>query len=563
MRLRILLTALLLTGLLASLAMAQGAAANIVVSYSFDDDNVATGPDTFRVFNYASGNVSLTTNYCHSGYRAVEIRDAAGDKEFPELQGYFPLRKRGQLFAHFAFMTTAPKEPLNMALAGPEWFTVRKDGIGFWLSTKDGVLYHHSKKLAKPLLTLDAFAWYTVDVTYRIEAGTYDLTIYGEDNKRLPLVALVNQQNVAGAAESGVDKFSFIGDLEDRSNVTYYVDDVVISVDQSVRQRPFVAPGRKKLFVDRWNDYYRAMLQHPQVLPAIDLADFGLGAAEVQAFKREGLLNALEAMLNGKPFAAALLEHGTRANLRLFYAISLWRLGNEQLARQQPEAALASFTEAGSQAPAGKIYQLSAVLALAALGRWAEVDDRLPLLYADWHTDVRFAIASAMIGLARGNLAEAEQWLREPAELVATQLESEVMRRLWSGQINDALIADMQRLFPSNWRQYIESWLICEQYYFVLLWQKSFTQAQQYASRMIARYSALGLPTWLWRERAGDAAFYAQSYPEAQQLYEASRQENDKNLSVLLKLSDVYFMFGDLSKERFYREQVYGTLGAN
>jgi hypothetical protein len=138
--------------------MAQGAAANIVVSYSFDDDNIATGPDTFRVFNYARGNVSLTTNYCHSGYRAVEIRDAAGDKEFPELQGYFPLRKRGQLFAHFAFMTTAPNEPLNIALAGPQWFTVRKDGIGFWLSTRDGVLYHNSKKLAKPLLTLDAFA---------------------------------------------------------------------------------------------------------------------------------------------------------------------------------------------------------------------------------------------------------------------------------------------------------------------------------------------------------------------------------------------------------------------
>jgi len=78
-----------------------------------------------------------------------------------------------------------------------------------------------------------------------------------------------------------------------------------------------------------------------------------------------------------------------------------------------------------------------------------------------------------MVGIARGNLAEAERWLREPAELISTQLDDEVMRRLWSGQINDALLADLKNLFPLNWRQYIESWLICEQYYFVLLWQNS------------------------------------------------------------------------------------------
>ncbi len=114
-----LVKSILLKLLLASLAMAQEASSNIVVSYSFDDDNVSTGPDTFRVFNYAKGNVNLTTTYCHSGYRSVEIRDVAGDKAFPELQGYFPLRQNGQIFAHFAFMTTAPNEPLNMALAGP------------------------------------------------------------------------------------------------------------------------------------------------------------------------------------------------------------------------------------------------------------------------------------------------------------------------------------------------------------------------------------------------------------------------------------------------------------
>jgi len=558
-----LLKPILLTLLLASLAMAQEAPSNVVVSYSFDDDNVATGPDTFRVFNFAKGNVNLTTTYCHSGYRSVELRDVAGDKAFPELQGYFPLRQKGQLLVHFAFMTTSPNEPLNMALAGPQWFTVRKDGIGFWLSTEAGFLYQHSDKQIKKLIPLEPFEWYTVDVTYHIDEGTYDLTISGEDKKRPSLISLIKQKNASGIAGSAVDKFSFIGDLEDKSNVTYYVDDVVVSIDQLIKQKPFIAPGRRKLFVDRWNDYYKGMLQHPNVIPAIDLSDFGLHADELQSFKREGLLKALEGVLNRLPFDSALLTNASPNSVRLLHAISLWMLGNEQLARRQSEVALENFEEAARQAPEGKIYQLSSVLALAALERWAEVDARIPLLYADWHNDVRFAIASAMIGIAKRNLSEAENWLREPAELISTQLENPILRRLWSDQINDALIADLKKIYPLNWRQYIEDWLVCEQYYFVLLWQRSFALAQQYASRMVERHKKLGLPTWLWKERAGDAAFHAKSYSEAHRLYEESMKENVNNTSVLLKLSDVYFLFGDLEKEQIYREKVYGTLRTN
>ena len=564
-----LLKSFLLALLLASSSAAQAAAQataspGVVVSYSFDDENVATGPDTFRVFNYAKGNVSLTTTYCRSGYRSVELRDEAGDKDFPELQGYFPLQRKGQLFAHFDFMTTAPNEPLNMALAGPEWFTVRKDGIAFWLSTgEDGYLYQHSGKIAAKLFKLEAFEWYTADVTYRIDEGTYDLTIRAEDNERQPLVSLSVQKNASGQAESAVDKFSFIGDPEDKSNVTYYVDDVVVSVDRPIRQKPFVAPGRRKLFVDRWNDYYRRMLQHPNLIPAIDLSDFGIRASELQSLKREGLIKALEAMLNQRTPDAALMSNALPDNVRLLRAISLWMLGNEQLSKRQAEAALVNFEEAAKQVPQGKIYGLSAVLALAALKRWEDVDARLPLLHADWHEDVRFAVASAMIGIARGNLSEAEKWLREPAALISTQPEKEVLRRLWNGQINETLIGDLKHSFPLNWRQYIESWLVCEQYYFVLLWQKSFDRAGNYASRMVERYQMWGLPTWLWRERAGDAAFYAGSYEEAQRLYGESQKENVKNTSVLLKLSDVYFILGDLEKERIYREKVYGTLSPN
>jgi hypothetical protein len=94
---------------------------------------VETGPDTFAVFERSKGSVKLSSAYRFSGYRSVELRDVVGDHDFPELQGYFPARRNGRLFAHFALLTTDAGDILNVALAGPKWFTLAKDGIGFWL----------------------------------------------------------------------------------------------------------------------------------------------------------------------------------------------------------------------------------------------------------------------------------------------------------------------------------------------------------------------------------------------------------------------------------------------
>ena len=149
---------------------------SVLVSYSFDED-VATGPDTFAVYRGAKGGVTLSTAFHVSGHRSVELRDVAGDGNFPELQGYFPVRNTGRLFFHFAFLTTDPKEELNIALAGPRFFQIEKDGIGFWLGTRDGILVHTSDSIPKKLFAPDAFVWYTVDVAYDVEAGTYALTI--------------------------------------------------------------------------------------------------------------------------------------------------------------------------------------------------------------------------------------------------------------------------------------------------------------------------------------------------------------------------------------------------
>ena len=97
----------------AAAAAAQPAA---LVRYSFDDGALEAGPDTFSVFQFGQGTVTLSALNRFSGYRSVELRDIPGDHSFPELQGYFPLRKNGKLYLHFAIMTTDPAEELNIAL---------------------------------------------------------------------------------------------------------------------------------------------------------------------------------------------------------------------------------------------------------------------------------------------------------------------------------------------------------------------------------------------------------------------------------------------------------------
>jgi hypothetical protein len=247
----------------AATLVAAAAPDQVLVRYSFDDDDVDTGPDTFAVFERAKGSVNLASTYRFSGYRSVELRDAAGDGDFPELQGYFSRRRTGRLFAHFAMLTTDADDLLNVALAGPKWFALAKDGIGFWLKSEGGFLWQVSDSMPQKLFPLRSFVWYVVDVAYDIDRGVYDLTIREEGGPE-PVVSLANQPNAANQPGSAVDKFSFVTDpFTDRSNLTYYVDDVVIGTDRAVNQLPFVAPGRRKLFVDAWVDHQKRLRARP------------------------------------------------------------------------------------------------------------------------------------------------------------------------------------------------------------------------------------------------------------------------------------------------------------
>jgi hypothetical protein len=521
---RVSVALVVLAAVLAGPENARAQSPSILAQYSFDDVSIETGPDTFAIFQQAKGSVRLSWSDHFSGYRSIEVRDVRGDGDFPELQGYFTLRSRGTIYLHFALMITDPAEELNIALAGPVGFAPRLNGIAFWLKTLDGYLCQFSDSMPKKLFIPQPFAWYVVDAAYDIDRGSYDLTIH-QNGTPEPVVSLKSQSNAAKQAGSSVDKFSFIGDPgTDQSNVVYYVDDVVVSVDEAIPASTFVAPGRKKFFVDYWDEHQRAFLGRPRAVPAMDLRDFGVQPADVQSLKNAGLLNAWQQALAGQPPP----ERAPAEQQRLFELASLWAAGTAALNGGQPAVALDRFESASRLSPGGKLFELNAVLSLAALNAWPEADARLSRIYPEWVNDIRFPTAMAMIGIARKDLARAEEWLHASAEEA----------------------------------QSVSDTLLTEQYFYVLLWQKQTAAAAQFARRMVDRYRALGIEPAFWLERIGDAAFVEGDFGEALRRYleTAGPDREPSEPRLLQKLSDVYFRLGDLDKERLYRERVYGRL---
>jgi tetratricopeptide (TPR) repeat protein len=500
-------------------APAEASSPAVLVRYGFDDDAVETGPDTFAVFRAAHGRVGLSSTFRRSGYRSVEIRDVPGNRDFSELQGYFPEQRTGHVFAHFALLTARPEEELNVALAGPQRFRLGKDGIAFWLATREGRFVHVSDSIPKKLAPVRGFVWYEVDVAYDVEAGAYDLAIH-EEGKPEPIVALRNQPGAARQRGSAVDVFSFISDpTEDASDVTYFVDDVVIATSREVTVPPLVAPGRRKLFVDAFAEYRRTQDGQVRCLPAASLRDFGI--ASVDSLGAGGLALLAAALAPGDQGD----ERGTRpaegARLRVVGAAAQWREGCAALEAGEAATALDRFARASASAPEGRIYGLSAVLALIAAGRPAEADERLTAVAAQWADDPRLAIVSARLAVARGDLDGAQETLRPAAEA------------------GDATAA--------------------ERYYSALLWDRRWREARDFAMGAARRPSATHTSAE-WLERAGDAAFQLGDAREARELYDEAARSAPEQPSLFLKLSDAAFVLQDVESERRYRERYYGTL---
>lgn len=502
-------------------------ASNILVQYSFDDSLLDTGPDTFAVFQNANGTVRLSGNIRYSGYRSIELRDIPADGDFPELQGYFPVRGEGQLYFHFAMLVTNPDQTLNIALAGPSHFSLTEDGIAFWLKTTDGVLHHVSDSIPKKLFTVRAFSWYIVDVHYDIPAGRYDLRIR-EEGVSEPVVDLRDQPNSVNAAGSSVDKFSFVGDVHgDRSSVTYYVDDVMIGTDAQILLGPFVAPGRRKLFIDRWHETQKLTRAANGCAAPLSVEDFGLHDADVAELEQSGHVSILGSLING---SSQLLPESLPDRARtILQPVIEWRSACA-LMNKDANAAATLFASAAIRHPSAPILHIGELQSLVKALRRDDAEARWSALAPVLHNDLRYGMLAAQIGMQRNDWSEAERWLRKPAE-------------------------NQSDVTPA------EQKLIAEEYYFVLLWKAEYRRASAFAERTARRVSATadGDPS-IWLERTGDALFLAGEPAEAKAFYERALERNPRAWGPNTRLSDVHFRLGNVERERHYRESVYGSL---
>lgn len=558
------LVPLFIGGFLASLLLALSAgiahgAEPVRIRYSFDDEVTATGPDTFTVFRNAKGNVQLSTAFHLSGYHSIEIRDVAGDGNFPELQGFFPERREGRLVLHFALLTTNPRQELNVALAGPGWFSLREDGIALWLKIQDGVLRHVSDSIPKRLLDVKPFTWYEVDVDYDLTRGRYDLRVTEEGNPK-PVVSLKNQPNGSSQPGAAVNVFSFIGDLADRSNAVYYIDDFVLTSDGAADRRPFVAPGRRKFFVDHFAEQVSLFkrlrkpgspLTCPEVL---DWAELGLSSQDISALKAANQLDHLAALLDP---TTRVMDVDASAPVKL-RAAARWKAGCKALEAGRPQEALAAFEEAVRQAPEAEVFDLSRALALVALKKWQELDDLLVLLHSSWRDDPRYALVSALAGAQQGDLAEARAWLN-PAAVEALR-EAPSLGRLAAGDWSDEAVAAARAAKPKDWKRWLALSLASEQRFHLSMFEDRTGEARDYAIQMAQGLKTAKVPAGAWLERAGDAAFTRRDLEEARQLYGQAKLQGAREVSVLLKLADVHFLLGDLAAEKALREVFYGSL---
>jgi hypothetical protein len=547
--------------LLALAAQAVEGAEPVRIRYSFDDGLAATGPDTFTVFRNAKGSVQLSTAFHVSGYHSIEIRDVAGDHDFPELQGFFPERRDGRLFLHFALLTTDPRQELNVALAGPGWFRLGEDGIALWFKVQEGVLRHVSDSIPKKLLDVKPFTWYGIDVDYDLARGRYDLRVTEEGNPR-PLISLKNQPNGSSQPGAAVNVFSFIGDLEDRSNAVFYIDDLVLTSDGIPDRQPFVAPGRRKFFVDRFAEQVSLFKRlrkpgSPLLCPTVlELAELGVSSQDVAALKATNRLDQLAALLD--PVARALdidIDVSAPPKLR---AAALWKSGCKALEGGKAQEALHAFEAAARQVPEAEAFALSRAFALVALRKWQELDDLLVLLHSRWRDDPRYALVSALAGAQRNDLAEARAWL-DPVATEALR-NAPALGRLASGDWSEEAMDAVKAAKPDDWKRWLALALASEQRFHLAMFEDRTAEARDYAIQMAQSLKAARVPAGAWLERAGDAAFTRRDLDEARQLYGQAKLQGAREVSVLLKLADVHFLLGDLAAEKALRETFYGSL---
>ena len=149
----------------------------------------------------AKGSVELASDFRLSGYSSLVIRDVPATATSRSLSATSRCAAPAISTPTSRCCSPVWSEELNIALAGPNFFRLERDGIAFWLSLYDRSLVHYSDSMPKRLFEPRLFTWYLVDVDLDLEAG--HLRPRASSRKEIPSRAWPSTSQPNAAAQPG------------------------------------------------------------------------------------------------------------------------------------------------------------------------------------------------------------------------------------------------------------------------------------------------------------------------------------------------------------------------
>jgi tetratricopeptide (TPR) repeat protein len=266
------------------------------------------------------------------------------------------------------------------------------------------------------------------------------------------------------------------------------------------------------------------MRERPTCPTPVNPQDLGFDARTVRDLEDMALL--AHAWRGG--FAAANPKLASSALLR---ALARFAEGCRALEQGDPDGAVALLEEAATTAPGARLYPVAIALALLAAGREPEAAARWQEISGPWTRDSRHPAWAARFAQARGDSRDADDWLARAADGARS-----------AGVVPAELAA------------------AAAEHYFRLFDRERYADAERLALAMAERADDPAGARSEWLERAADCAVFANDLERAVRRYEQALEQTPDRASLLLKLSDLAHVRGELPAERRYREQVYGTL---
>ena len=546
-------TAILLFACVHLSGFKTGSFGSVNIQYDFESREIDSGPDTFEIFAQSSSNVSLSMEYAYRGRSSLHIQDFRKNQSFPEFQGYFPTVSRGVVYIGFALMTPNPEERFNIAFAGDKHFQLAPNGFGFWLLNDHGTLRHVSDSIPKRLFKLDPFQWYWFEIELDVSAGDYSLNVTDEFGAEV--VSLSKQAHPMNAKGSNLVKYSFAGDLSDQGGANFFIDEFVLRTDYADSPKELVAPGRRSLFVDQWNDYHkRAQTLDFCLAPKLpyDFIDvYNVDGLQVLQ-KNVAVLRSLLA----SPSSEYLAEF--KHDEDLINGVAKWAEGCLLLKNKQYDEAIDRLEKASHLIGNAPAVHLAEALAYANNGQYFIAHSIVNHAHIQWPDDIRWEVVMAALGFMSGQIENSEQVLTYVANTLQRDkhLANSLMENL--GWLTSLATTNLKSQFVFD--EKAKAFIVAEQYYYSLLWQDRFDDAEHYARKFIRLLDWHGYESPIWFERAGDAALLGNRLSSADKHYLYALTLEPERLSTLQKLADVYFLQGRAEDERQLRESIFGVL---